>query len=306
MNSIYLPLGIVVAVFSAARSTWSPCGLSMLSSITPFGERYRGARFAWTSAWFLAGAGVGGLTLGGIASILTLSVRAAFDVSRSSGSRLTGGLAVGVVCMAVAAIGAATDLGLFGDVLPVLRRQVDDGWMSRFRPWVYGAGFGWQIGFGFATYVMTAGIAVTFAFAIAAGVAANSVYETLLICVVFGFARGATVFIIAGASTPQRLRQVHRKLNRFEGPVKLGTELSQAASAAAVCIVLFFPNLPATSSNNDRLSTLACGAVVGVIAATPLVAPAMRTRRRHRGMLRDSPRRSSQGRTSPRSTMEAR
>ena len=277
MNSIYLPLGIVVAVFSAARSTWSPCGLSMLSSITPFGERSRGARFAWTSAWFLAGAGVGGLTLGGIASILTLSVRAAFDVSRSSGSRLTGGLAVGVVCMAVAAIGAATDLGLFGDVLPVLRRQVDDGWMSRFRPWVYGAGFGWQIGFGFATYVMTAGIAVTVAFAIAAGVAANSVYETVLICVVFGFARGATVFIVAGASTPRRLRQVHRDLERLEGPVKLGAALAQAASAAAVGSAVLFPNLFTGSSGSDWLLILAFGTLVAAISATPLAALAMRT-----------------------------
>ncbi len=283
MNSIYLPLGIVVAVFSAARSTWSPCGMSMLSSITPFGERRaRGTKFAWTSAWFVTGAGVGGATLGGLASILTLSVRAAFDVSRSasgsaSGSRLTGGLTVGVVCMAVAAIGAATDVELFGDVLPILRRQVDDGWMSRFRPWVYGAGFGWQIGFGFATYVMTAGIAVTVAFAIAAGVAANSVYETLLICVVFGLARGATVFIVAGASTPRRLRQVHRDLNRFEGPVKLGAALAQAASAAALGSAVLFPNLFTGSSGSDRLLILAFGTLVAAISATPLAALAMRT-----------------------------
>jgi len=37
-------------------------------------------------------------------------------------------------------------------------RQVNDEWLARFRPWVYGAGFGWQIGVGFATYIMTGGL----------------------------------------------------------------------------------------------------------------------------------------------------
>ena len=35
----------VVAVAAAIRSTWSPCGQSMLSTITPLGEAGRGNRF---------------------------------------------------------------------------------------------------------------------------------------------------------------------------------------------------------------------------------------------------------------------
>ena len=45
---------------AAARSTWSPCGLSMLSSITPFGEHGRRHRYAVTATWYLVGAVAGG------------------------------------------------------------------------------------------------------------------------------------------------------------------------------------------------------------------------------------------------------
>ena len=46
----------VVAAATAVRSTWSPCGLSMLSTITPFGERAKGHSYRATAAWFVFGA----------------------------------------------------------------------------------------------------------------------------------------------------------------------------------------------------------------------------------------------------------
>ena len=51
-------------VAAAVRSTWSPCGLSMLSTITPFGERGRGHAYRATATWFVVGAAGGGATLG--------------------------------------------------------------------------------------------------------------------------------------------------------------------------------------------------------------------------------------------------
>ncbi len=36
MTLLLFVLALVTAVIAAARSTWSPCGLSMLSTITPF------------------------------------------------------------------------------------------------------------------------------------------------------------------------------------------------------------------------------------------------------------------------------
>jgi hypothetical protein len=33
---------------------------------------------------------------------------------------------------------------------------VNRTWLDRYRSWVYGAGFGWQLGVGVATFVMSA------------------------------------------------------------------------------------------------------------------------------------------------------
>jgi len=45
MTPFLVVLGLAVAISAAARSTWSPCGLSMLSSLTPLAERGRGHRY---------------------------------------------------------------------------------------------------------------------------------------------------------------------------------------------------------------------------------------------------------------------
>jgi hypothetical protein len=135
----------VLAVFAAARSSWSPCGLSMLSSITPIGERGRGHRFAPTATWYLAGAVAGGATLGAV-MLAAASGVAALRVPATT---------VVATAAVVALAGAAADLGLLGVRLPLLRRQVNELWLDRYRSWVYGAGFGWQIGVGFTTYLMT-------------------------------------------------------------------------------------------------------------------------------------------------------
>jgi hypothetical protein len=42
---------LFVAVVAALRGTWSPCGLSMLSSLNPVSERSRGHRFWGTAVW---------------------------------------------------------------------------------------------------------------------------------------------------------------------------------------------------------------------------------------------------------------
>ncbi|MEZ5203928.1 MAG: hypothetical protein R2701_05995 [Acidimicrobiales bacterium] len=65
---LVLPIALAVAVISAVRGVWSPCGLSMLSSITPMTEAGRGHRFASTATWFTVGGVVGGLSLGAVAA----------------------------------------------------------------------------------------------------------------------------------------------------------------------------------------------------------------------------------------------
>ena len=48
--------GLVLAVVAAVRGLWSPCGLSMISTITPMSERGRGHRFWVTACWYTSGA----------------------------------------------------------------------------------------------------------------------------------------------------------------------------------------------------------------------------------------------------------
>src|SRR4029079_3849118 len=93
MNVSIAALAMLVAVTAAVRSTWSPCGQSMLSTITPLGEQRRGARFSWTASWFVLGAAVGGLTLGGAAMVLALGV-GALDLSTDVVAMITVGLAM--------------------------------------------------------------------------------------------------------------------------------------------------------------------------------------------------------------------
>ena len=205
---------LVCAVLAAARSTWSPCGLSMLSTITPFGERARGHRYGATAAWFIAGAVAGGLTLGGVCSLLTIGLG-------------RGPLAVGSV---LALCGAAVDAGAFGPVLPLIRRQVDDRWVARYRPWFYAAGFGWQVGVGVATYLMTAAVGVVAGLAVLSG----SWPTALLAGGVFGLARGLTVLLTAAASTPSALRALHRRLDRLGPAVRWALVGAQAAAGVAL------------------------------------------------------------------------
>ena len=151
-------LAAIVAVAAAIRSTWSPCGLSMLSTITPMAERSRGRRWGLTATWFVLGAVLGGATLG-LLAVLGAVVVGAVGLSST--------VALGVAAV-LALVAAGMDLGI-GTEMPHHRRQVDEVWLDQYRSWVYGLGFGWQIGSGLSTYIMTAAVYLTIALAALTG-----------------------------------------------------------------------------------------------------------------------------------------
>src|SRR5262245_26078437 len=157
MQTLLIVLAAVVAVAAAVRSTWSPCGQSMLSTITPLAERTRGHRFGVTASWFVVGATAGGATLGVGTALLAATASAFLDPTSS---------AVMAAAFVFAAVAAASDLRVFGRGLPYHCRQVNELWLNRYRAWVYGAGFGWQIGVGVATFIMTAGVYLMIALAV--------------------------------------------------------------------------------------------------------------------------------------------
>ena len=224
--------GVLVAVGAALRSTWSPCGLSMLSSITPFGERARGHRYGVTAGWFWIGSAAGGLCLGAAMAALAVVVRVAVAGVGFGGAGVGGSAGALIIGAGLAAAGSLVDAGRFGPILPLVRRQVDDAWLARYRPWVYGAGFGWQVGVGFATYVMTAGVAVV----VGLGALTGSPAEALAIGVIFGAVRGSTVRLTSRAADPAGLRSLHRWLDLIGPAVRGGVAgvMGGAAVGAAV------------------------------------------------------------------------
>jgi hypothetical protein len=255
---IFLGVGLLVAVAAAARSTYSPCGLSMLSSITPFGERARQHRYGVTAGWFVAGAVVGGATLGAVSAGLAAVV---------GGFSPTGPwrLAVGA---ALAAAAALIDAGAFGPILPLIRRQVDDRWLARYRPWVYAGGFGWQVGVGFATYLMTAGVALV----VGLGLLSGSPLVAWCLGVLFGLARGGTVFLTAAAASPVQLRALHRRLDALGPAVRRGVIGLQGGVAVG---------LAASAWMTATQHPLGLGALVAVLAglAGALAGAGLATRR---------------------------
>lgn len=215
MSTTLLLVALFVAAVAAIRGVWSPCGLSMLSSITPMTEAGRGNRFDVTAAWFVVGSIIGGLSLGGLTAAGAVGIDA---LGLSIEARL-GAAAV------LAIVTAAVDLGVLGIDLPIFKRQVNDAWLRNYRSWVYGAGFGWQIGFGVATYIMTAGVLLTVGLAVLTA----SPLIALAICATFGLVRGSAVFIGRPATSPAALGRVHERLENA----------APAARAAAAGIQVF-------------------------------------------------------------------
>lgn len=167
----------------------------MLASITPLGERGRQMRWGRTTVAYVAGsvlggAGVGGL-LGGFGALLPARPGAT-----------TAAVLVAAVCL------LAAGFDLTGRRLPTLHRQVDEDWLTRYRGWVYGVGFGFQLGLGVVTIVTTATVYATLALA----ALTQSLGGGLAVGAAFGLVRALPILVAARVTTPDRLAVLHRRL----------------------------------------------------------------------------------------------
>jgi hypothetical protein len=172
----------------------------MLTSISPLGERARGNRWALTVTAYLVGSTLGGVTIGGLLGLA------------GSPWHVTGFAAAGVCVVAAA-------LDLIGR-RPTLHRQVDEDWLSRYRGWVYGGGYGFQLGLGVVTIITSAS---TYAM-LALCLLSSSVLAGALIGGAFGLVRALPLLGLRDASTPAQLRDVAMRLE----------QLSRAAGRATV------------------------------------------------------------------------
>jgi hypothetical protein len=191
----------------------------MLTSISPLGERGRGNRWARTVTAYVAGSVLGGATMGAVLGLLGSPLH-------PSGGVL---LAAAVVC-AVAAVLDVTRR------VPTGRRQVDEDWLTRYRGWVYGLGFGYQLGLGVVTVVTSAATYATVGLCLLSG----SVVAGTAIGALFGLVRAVPILRLRGATTPERLRSVAARLevlSRAAGRVTTAA-LAVAAGALAVAAVV--------------------------------------------------------------------
>lgn len=192
----------------------------MLSSICPLGERARASRWSVTTGAYVLGSMAGGAALGLLSALAGALLPAAWR-----GSAPVLGLCAGLL-----ALGAAADLGLLPRTLPSWRRQVDEQWLTRYRGWVYGLGFGTQLGFGVVTIVPSA---TTYAVALAA-LMTGTAAAGALIGALFGLVRALPVLLLARVDAPDQLHGVFRRLQRWAHPTEV---LAQATLGLATVTV---------------------------------------------------------------------
>jgi hypothetical protein len=104
---------------------------------------------------------------------------------------------------------------------------VNEEWLDQFRGWVYGLGFGFQLGMGVATIVTSAAVYGSFLIALASG----SPVAGALLGAWFGMIRLATVFAGVGVDTPEELRRLGGRLHGLEARSRSVSVLAQAGIA---------------------------------------------------------------------------
>lgn len=188
----------------------------MLGSLTPLGERSRGSNWAVTVGFYSAGAIAGGIILGGALGLLgsQLSPLASLPTAVTE-------LSFGLLLL----LGLGLDRRLFGLRLPTLKRQVDEHWMYRYRGWVYGGGFGLQLGLSVVTIVNSSAI---YAALVAALLTASPLYGAIIIGVLASI-RGLSALTVARITQPVQLRVLHRRLEALEQPTSVGLATAQLA-----------------------------------------------------------------------------
>ena len=191
----------------------------MLSSIHPFGERSRNNQFAGTAIAHVFASTLGGLILGvlagGVGALLT------FVLAIPSTART----AIVFVAAGIATILEATKRER---ILPTRARQVNENWIQTYRGWIYGAGFGAELGFGISTIITTTLVHLL----VVTMVLLGDPVTTAFLGALFGLVRGATLLAGARVDSPERLRAFHQRLDQFRDRSRAGAVASLGAATA--------------------------------------------------------------------------
>jgi hypothetical protein len=187
----------------------------MLASITPLGERGRQSTWWVTVSAFLIGSGVTGALVGALAG-----GAGAVLVPASVGAQPR------LAALAISAL-AALALDARGAV-PGPVRQVNERWLDEYRGWVYGLGYGAQLGAGVLTVVTSAATYVALVAALISGGAGRGA----AIVGLYGLIRGLTPLAAARVRSPGQLVALHRALGRSRAIAARGGLLALSAVLA--------------------------------------------------------------------------
>jgi len=190
----------------------------MLASITPLGQRGRGASWGRTVVAYVISSVLGGAVMG--LALGTLGRAMVPD---------NGDWPVLVVGM-LAVVAAAADLR---GRPPTMHRQVDETWLTSYRDWVHGAGFGFQLGLGAVTIVTSASLYLTWLLEL---VLARPV-ASAVVGATFGLTRALPLLTMSSATDPVSLRAVHRRWQSWQPPVRWLTTATQVVAGAVLLAV---------------------------------------------------------------------
>jgi hypothetical protein len=192
----------------------------MLASITPLGERGRHRTWGITVTAFVVGSTAAGAAAGAILGALGGLVPSG---ALSSDARLAILAAAGLIALAF-------DAGPLR--VPGPRRQVNEHWLDDYRGWVYGLGFGAQLGLGVTTVVTSAATYVALAAAFLSGVPGRGA----LVFGCYGAVRGLGLLAAAHVQNPDQLRALHRAIDRRRSAARRGGIALLAAIAVLALI----------------------------------------------------------------------
>lgn len=170
----------------------------MLTSITPLGERGRHSHWSVTVTAFAIGSVVASVALGALGGAVGRLV-----LPSTTGNHLKLAILAAALVLAAAADAAR-------EPAPGPRRQVNERWLDSYRGWVYGAGFGAQLGIGVTTVVYSA---ATYVILVAAFVS-RDVAAGAAIVGCFGLIRGLTPLASARVSDTSALVAFQRRFVR--------------------------------------------------------------------------------------------
>ncbi|MEE8599569.1 hypothetical protein [Euzebya tangerina] len=192
----------------------------MLSSISPVGEISRKQRWGITVTAYV----LGSVVAGGLLGLLLGWTGEALPGQMAASTRL-------------ALIGGVAILGVVVDAtvgVPTLHRQVDERWLTEFRGWVYGLGFGLQLGTGILT-IMPSSIVLTTWIGVVIG--ADPLIGAIT-GLTFGAARAAPLVVAGRVRTVSALRRTLRWMDTVRPSVRRSMPWAQGVIGVAAVATL--------------------------------------------------------------------